>query len=80
MFEIAGEIEKLAIAPPVDVTVYPLRTVPTLCSSVVEDRVNAGAASAVAGKMAVTTPELASWVTDVAPVTVKKLAVTPVSV
>jgi hypothetical protein len=36
--------------------------------------------AAVAGKMAVITPESALWVTDVAPATVKKLAVTPVSV
>jgi hypothetical protein len=64
----------------VDVTVYPLRTLPAVCSSVADDKVNAGAAIAVAGKTAVITPELALWVTDVAPATVKKLAVTPVSV
>ena len=34
----------------------------------------------VAGNTAVIVPELARWVTDVAPETVKKLAVTPVSV
>jgi hypothetical protein len=42
--------------------------------------VKAGSASAVAGKTTVTTPELALCVTDVAPVTVKKLALTPESV
>jgi len=35
---------------------------------------------AVAGNTAVITPEFAEWVTDVAPVTVKKLEVTPVRV
>ena len=35
---------------------------------------------AVAGKTAVITPESAEWVTGLAPVTVKKFAVTPVSV
>jgi hypothetical protein len=35
---------------------------------------------AVSGKTAVITPESAEWVTEVAPVTVKKFAVTPVSV
>ena len=34
----------------------------------------------VAGKTAVTVPELALLVTDVAPATVKKLAITPVKV
>ena len=34
----------------------------------------------VAGKTAVITPESAEWLTDVAPVTVKKLVLTPVSV
>ena len=41
--------------------------------------VRAGDAS-VAGNSAVIDPELAKCVTDVAPVTVKKFAVTPVSV
>ena len=36
--------------------------------------------AAVVGNTAVITPELAECVTEVAPVTVKKLAVTPVSV
>jgi hypothetical protein len=35
---------------------------------------------AVAGNTAVITPESAEWVTEVAPATVKKLAVTPVNV
>jgi hypothetical protein len=35
---------------------------------------------AVAGNTAVITPEFAEWVTEVAPATVKKLAVTPVNV
>jgi hypothetical protein len=35
---------------------------------------------AVAGKTAVITPESAEWVTGLAPTTVKKFAVTPVSV
>jgi uncharacterized protein YaiE (UPF0345 family) len=35
---------------------------------------------AVAGNTAVITPEFAEWVTEVAPATVKKLAVTPVRV
>ena len=38
------------------------------------------AAASVDGNTAVITPELAECVTDVAPATVKKLAVTPVSV
>jgi hypothetical protein len=37
-------------------------------------------AFAVEGNTAVITPESAEWVTDVAPATVKKLAVTPVNV
>jgi hypothetical protein len=35
---------------------------------------------AVAGNTAVITPESAEWVTDVAPATVKKFALTPVNV
>ncbi len=35
---------------------------------------------AVAGNSAVITPESAEWVTDVAPATVKKFALTPVNV
>ena len=34
----------------------------------------------VAGKIAIISPESAEWLTDVAPVTVKKFAFTPVSV
>ena len=37
-------------------------------------------AFAVAGNTAVMTPEFAEWVTGVAPVTVKKFALTPVNV
>ena len=40
----------------------------------------AGGITGVAGKTAVITPEFALCVTDVAPATVKKLAVTPVNV
>ena len=39
-----------------------------------------GGPTAVAGNTAVITPELAEFVLDVAPATVKKFAVTPVSV
>jgi hypothetical protein len=39
-----------------------------------------GIVVAVAGNTAVITPEFAEWVTEVAPATVKKLAVTPVRV
>jgi len=75
----AGEIAKLAILPPVELTVKPFATVLTVLLSDVEVRVKAGAAR-VAGKIAVIRPEFAEWATEVAPVTVKKLEVTPVRV
>jgi hypothetical protein len=53
--------------------------VPAVAVSEGEERVNAGAAIAVAGNIDVITPELAEFVV-VAPATVKKLAVTPESV
>ena len=75
----AGEIAKLAILPPVELTVKPVATVLTVLLSDVEVRVKAGAAR-VEGKLAVIKPEFAEWVTEVAPATVKKLEVTPVRV
>jgi hypothetical protein len=74
-----GEIAKVA-APPVELTVNPVAVVLTERVSEAAERVKAGAANAVAGKTAVITPELAECVTVVAPATVKKFAVTPVSV
>ena len=53
---------------------------PTVTVSDMGEIVNAGGEIAVAGNTAVIIPELALWVTDVAPATVKKLAVTPVRV
>jgi hypothetical protein len=75
----AGEIAKLAISPPVELIVKPVATVLTVLLSEDDERVKAGAAR-VAGKTAVITPELAEFATELAPATVKKLAVTPVRV
>jgi hypothetical protein len=64
----------------VDVMVYPEIEIPAVAVSDALEIVNAGAAIAVAGNTAVMTPELALCVTDEALATVKKLAVTPLSV
>ena len=57
VFEIAGEIEKLVIAPPVGVMVYPEIEVPAVAVSDAREMENAGGAKAVIGKTAVITPE-----------------------
>ena len=75
----AGEIAKLAIAPPVELIVKPVATVLTVLLSDDDERVKAGAAR-VAGKTAIISPESAELVTEVAPATVKKFATTPVNV
>jgi hypothetical protein len=54
----AGEIAKLAMSPPVELTVKPVALVFTGLVSDDDERVNAGAAI-VAGKTAVITPEFA---------------------
>jgi hypothetical protein len=74
-----GEIAKVEILPPVELTVKPVETVFTVAISEDDERVKAGAAT-VAGNSAVITPELALFETDVAPTTVKKLALIPVKV
>jgi hypothetical protein len=60
--------------------VYPEIETPAVAVSDSLEIENAGGAIAVAGKTAVMIPEFALWVTDDAPETVKKFAVTPVSV
>jgi hypothetical protein len=58
----------------------PVAAVLTVLVSDDDESVKAGKDKDVAGNTAVITPESAEWVTEVAPATVKKLAVTPVNV
>jgi hypothetical protein len=76
----AGVIEKLSIASPVESTVKPVATELTVLVSLDDVSVKTGIDTDVAGNTAVITPEFAECVTEVAPATVKKFALTPVKV